>query len=93
MHADGQWDSMIDYLLDDWNVLEEEVKNLRKADLAVLRLAVESIPSYMRGNGHFYLQHANFNYCNMLVVESANFTAIVGWDSSFTQPCSMGFGR
>jgi hypothetical protein len=36
-----------------------EVKGGRKPDLAVLQLAVESIPSYLRGDDHFYLEHSD----------------------------------
>jgi aminoglycoside phosphotransferase (APT) family kinase protein len=92
-HTTGPWDSMTEYLLHDWEALKEEVKGVRIADLAVIRLAVESIPSYMRGNGRFYLQHADFNYQNILIDDDANITGIIDWDGSHTVPCSMGFGR
>ena len=93
MHTSGPWSSTKDYLLYEWDLLEEQVHDQRKAHPAVLRLAIESIPAFMTRHESFHLEHHDVNYQNIFVDDAANTTSIIDWDGLRTVPSSMGFGR
>lgn len=89
----GPFDTVESWLTRNWEDLAEERAEWRKAELAILRLAVESIPSSLSLNGHFALGHPDFNYQNIFVGDDGEITGIVDWDNVRMQPRSLGFAR
>ena len=62
-----------------------------EAELQLLRLAIESIPSRLDAGGSFVLGHPDFNYQNIFVDDNGNVTGIIDWDGVQTRPRALGF--
>ena len=75
-------------LLDSWDDLKGSAEWC-KAELAVLRLAVESIPESLTNEDKFYLFPPDFDSQNIFTDDEANITGIIDWDGARTQ-CAIG---
>ena len=92
--ATEPFDTTKSYLLarlDDPEV--PEVQRWTKAELALLRLAIDSIPPSLDRNGNFALGHPDFNYQNIFVDDEGKITGIIDWDGVHTLPRALGFAR
>ncbi|KAI9809557.1 MAG: hypothetical protein M1827_006792 [Pycnora praestabilis] len=92
-HTVGPFDSTIAWLLNDWDDSMTGHPSWRKAELAILHLAIDSIPAYLSHTNCFVLGHPDYNYQNIFVDEEANITGIVDWDDVSTRPRALGFAR
>jgi len=93
----GPFDSAKSYLLVGVDALENE-KGLgkvavrqRRADVTILRLAIDSIPESLTNDGAFVLAHPDFDSPNILIDNDGQITGVLDWDGVHTMPRSYGF--
>ena len=92
--ASGPWNSGRELLLWTWDCTDEKGPGTsREVDHEVVRFAIDSIPEHMYRRGENYLQHADFNFQNILVDSKGNITGIIDWDGADAMPASMGYAR
>ena len=84
----GPFGSTKEYLLSMLYDPEElpEVQRYTKADIAILRQAIDSIPKSLDTPQTFSLGHPDFNYQNILTDDEGEITGIIDWDSVRTRP-------
>ncbi|KAA8914283.1 kinase-like domain-containing protein [Sphaerosporella brunnea] len=94
----GPFDSAKSFLLSGVVALEAEqglsalAKKQRKADVAVLRLAIDSIPEHLtERDDSFVLAHPTLDAPNILVDDNGKITGLIDWDSVQTMPRAYGF--
>ena len=88
-YVSGPFDTTKSWLLrGDW---KKSRPPWRKAELAILHLAIESIPENLLRP--YVLGHPDFNYQNIFVDDDANILGIIDWDGVSTRPRSLGFAR
>ena len=68
-----------------------EVRRHIKADIAILRQAIDSIPKALDTPQSFSLGHPDFNYQNILTDDEGEITGIIDWDGVETYPRALGF--
>jgi len=88
----GPFDTTEEYLRDDWDDLSG-CADWRRADLAIMEIALETIPADMAGDGYFTLSHPDYNYQNIFVDDDAKVTGIIDWDGIQTAPRGLGCAR
>lgn len=59
----------------------------------LLRMAIESIPKTLDGNGKFYLSPTDFDLQNIMVNEAGDITGFIDWDNVMTKPAAFGYAR
>ena len=64
-----------------------------KADIAILRQAIDSIPKTLDTPQSFSLGHPDFNYQNILTNDEGEITGLIDWDGLETCPRPLGFAR
>jgi len=89
----GPFTSTKTYLLAKLNFEYSEMQEWRKAELSLLRLAVNSIPPAFDTPKNFSLGHPDFNYQNILVNDDGIITGLIDWDGIHTLPAALGFAR
>ena len=91
----GPFGSAKEYLLSMLYDPEEvpEVQRYTKADIAILRQAIDSIPKALNTPQTFSLGHPDFNYQNILTDDEGEITGIIDWDGVETRPRALGFAR
>lgn len=89
----GPFGSTKEYLLSVLYDPEEvpEVRRHIKADIAILRQAIDSIPKALDTPKTFPLGHPDFNYQNILTDDEGEITGIIDWDGIETCPRALGF--
>ena len=89
----GPFGSTKEYLLSMLYDPEEvpEVRRHIKADIAILREAIDSIPKALDTPQSFSLGHPDFNYQNILIDDEGEITGIIDWDGVETCPRALGF--
>ena len=89
----GPFGSTKEYLLSMLYDPEEvpEVRRHIKADIAILRQAIDSIPKTLDTPQSFSLGHPDFNYQNILTDDEGEITGIIDWDGVDTCPRALGF--
>ena len=89
----GPFGSTKEYLLSMLYDPEEvpEVRRHIKADIAILRQAIDSIPKALDAPPTFSLGHPDFNYHNILIDDEGEITGIIDWDGVETCPRALGF--
>lgn len=89
----GPFGSTKEYLLSILYDPEEvlEVRRYTKADIAILRQAIDSIPKALDTPQSFALGHPDFNYQNILTDNEGEITGIIDWDGVGTCPRVLGF--
>lgn len=90
---DGPFGSTKEYLLSGLYDREDvpEVRRHVKADVAILRQAIDSIPKTLDTPQTFSLGHPDFNYQNILTDDEGEITGIIDWDGLETCPRALGF--
>lgn len=92
----GPYDSVDDWLLDDLDTCDDlrpDTAQRAKGCLEVMKLAIQSIPSYIRLPGHCELDFWDYNYQNILIDDDCNITTIFDWDGIRAVPQGMGCTR
>jgi aminoglycoside phosphotransferase (APT) family kinase protein len=95
----GPFDTAKEFLLSGVVALEAEqglsdlARKQRKADVAILRLAIDSIPAHLtaRDDGSFVLAHPTLDAQNILVDDAGQITGLIDWDGVQTMPRAYGF--
>ena len=89
----GPFRSTKEYLLSMLYDPEElpEVQRYFKAEIAILRQAIDSIPKTLDTPKSFSLGHPDFNYQNILTDDEGEITGIIDWDGLETCPRALGF--
>ncbi len=91
----GPYNTVDDWLLDDPDMFEDVPDSAlwQVGCLVVLKLALKSIPSYLRKSDRFELDFWDYNYQNILIDDDCNITTIYDWDGVRTAPQGMGATR
>ena len=91
----GPFGSTKEYLLSGLSDPEDvpEVRRHIKADIAILRQAIDSIPKTLDTPQSFSLGHPDFNYQNILTNDEGEITGLIDWDGLETCPRPLGFAR
>jgi hypothetical protein len=87
--AHGPHDTTRAYLLDDWDdddTGSSSVAAWQKAELALVHLAIDSIPPALTPDDHFYLSPPDFDAQNVFVDDDGAVTGIIDWDAVQTAP-------
>ncbi|KAI9713756.1 MAG: hypothetical protein M1828_001350 [Chrysothrix sp. TS-e1954] len=90
--SSGPYEQTRTYLVDDWDDHKDHVE-WTHAQLAILRLAVDSIPEVLIDQGYFVLSPPDFNYQNVLIDEEGTVTGIIDWDGVYTHAIIGGYAR
>ena len=88
----GPYNSTRSYLLDEWDDLKDNAE-WTHAQLALVRLAVESIPASLIEHGSFQLSHPDLDSQNVLVDEEGTITGLIDWDGTYTQTAIGEYAR
>ena len=91
----GPFGSTKEYLLSMLDDPEElpEVQRYTRADIAILRQAIDSIPKALDAPQTFSLGHPDFNFQNIITDDEGEITGIIDWDGAETRPRALGFAR
>ena len=88
----GPFDSAREELLDSWNDLERELQ-LSKAELALVRLAVGSIPERLTTHRGFFPSPPDFDSQNVFIDRDGGISGFIDWDGAHTQSPIASFAR
>ncbi|KAI9831653.1 MAG: hypothetical protein M1819_004719 [Sarea resinae] len=86
------YDDTRTWLMDEWDGLERS-NQYSEAELAIMRLAADSIPGSVATKPPFVLSPPDFDSQNVFIDENCNITGIIDWDNTITQPRIAGFAR
>ena len=91
----GPFGSTKEYLLSMLHDPEEipEVQRYTRAEIAILRQAIDSIPKTLDVPQTFSLGHPDFNYQNIITDDEGEITGIIDWDGAETRPRTLAFAR
>lgn len=79
-------------MLDDPKEVPKE-QDWTKAELCLLRQAIDSIPRSLDTPQTFSLGHPDFNYQNIFTNDEGEITGLIDWDGVHTLPRALGFAR
>jgi hypothetical protein len=88
--------SLEEWLSDDWDTLEgvdEEDLAYEKGCLEVVRLALASVPDYLRRTDRFVLDMVDYNSQNIFIDDDCNITGFIDWDGVRAVPQGIGSTR
>ncbi|KAI5776923.1 phosphotransferase enzyme family-domain-containing protein, partial [Geopyxis carbonaria] len=74
------------------NSMKKETLTGRIAEMALLHLAIDSIPPSLLP-GPFGLVHPDFDSQNIFIDDDGNITGMIDWDGVCTLPRALGFAR
>ncbi len=89
---EGPYDSTTERLMNTLDEIEFGTKR-GHAYYPLLCMAIESIPKFLDGNGHFYISPWDLDLQNILVDDNGHITALIDWDNVCTKPAAFGFAR
>jgi hypothetical protein len=84
--------SMVDELLSILDTIEWPSRPAMSIE-PVLRMAIETIPKYLDGNGYFTITNTDFDLQNIMVREwngKFKITGLIDWDNVRTEPSAFG---
>lgn len=77
--------------LEDEKGLSGLAAKQRKADVTILRIAIDSIPIRQPADNSFVLGHPNLDATNILVNKAGEITGLLDWDGVHTNPRGYGY--
>jgi hypothetical protein len=89
IHLSGPFDSLNSYLMNTLDMITWP-SDRAMSDDALLRLAIESIPSFLTSEGRYTLSLADFNWQNVMVDDDGQITGIIDWDNVSVKPSAIG---
>lgn len=92
IQTSGPFNTVREWFFDDWDDLRGQ-HGWRKVQLAILRLAVESIPEHLISQQKYYPSPPDMDSQNIFIDDDGNITGIIDWDGVATQCPIGGFAR